>query len=136
MKDQIARHLKTEDLYAAIIVLIPEHTLDRIGETAVRAKLDAILSMGKIEGRLTAIDNDGVQVMQTWQHKGNPEEFVQVTDVHHGVAYRHINCTCQDVKDGIHVSRSPLKLFRESYELWSPPDRLIEGWQHIVDCST
>lgn len=133
MSDHVQRYLKTQELYDAIIVLVPEHTLDRIGETAVRGKLDALLSMGKIEGRLTAIDNDGVQLMQTWRHKGDPDYFVQVTDAHHGVAYRHVNCTCKGVKKGIHVSRSPIKLFRQDYELWSPPDRLIEDWQRIVD---
>lgn len=54
MNGQVQRTLKIEDLYAAIIVLIPEHTINRISETAIRGKLDAILSVGKIEGRLSA----------------------------------------------------------------------------------
>jgi len=54
VKSQTDRFLRTQELYDAIIVLIPETALDRIGETEVRGKLDAILSMGKIEGRLSA----------------------------------------------------------------------------------
>lgn len=79
MDSHIQRHLRIEELYQALIVLIPEHTIDRISETAIRGKLDAILSMGKIEGRLTTYNG-------TAPFEGSPED-----------------------------------------------DRLIEGWQRIVD---
>lgn len=59
MNGQVERTLKIEDLYAAIIVLIPEHTINQISETAIRGKLDAILSMGKIAGRLSAYIDAG-----------------------------------------------------------------------------
>jgi hypothetical protein len=56
--NQVQRVLRTAELYDAILVLIPEHTIDRIGETEIRGKLDVILSMGKIEGRLSATHPD------------------------------------------------------------------------------
>ncbi len=58
IQNQVQRHLKIEALYREILDLIGEDILDQISETTVRGKLDAILSMGKIEGRLTAY-NDG-----------------------------------------------------------------------------
>lgn len=130
MSTQIQRHLKTEELYDKVLRMMFD---EDITTEQIRGKLDAILSQGKIEGRLTAIDNDGVQMMQTWRSKNDTEQYVQVTDVHRGVAYRHINCTCPGVEDALHVIRSQVSLFQEEYELWSPPDRLIEDWQRIVD---
>lgn len=52
------RYLRTEALYQEIIDMICPDVIKEIGETGVRIKLDAILSQGKIEGRLTAY-NDG-----------------------------------------------------------------------------
>lgn len=51
---QVQRHLKTEELYREILDLIGESALEQISETTVRGKLDAILTLGKIGGRLTA----------------------------------------------------------------------------------
>lgn len=68
---QIQRHLKTEELYKEIIALIPEAVLKVVSETHVRGKLDAILSMGKIEGRLTAVHPDtgphNDRLIEDWQ---------------------------------------------------------------------
>lgn len=74
MSNQIQRYLKTEELYDAIIVLIPEHTIDRISETAIRGILDAILTQGKIEGRLLShtvhgfpVSPHGDRLIEAWQ---------------------------------------------------------------------
>lgn len=48
------RYLRTEELYREIIDMVCPDVIKEIGETGVRIKLDAILSQGKIEGRLTA----------------------------------------------------------------------------------
>lgn len=67
MENQIQRHLKTEEFYQEIIALIPEETLKKISETTVRGKLDAILTMGKIEGRMSApISLYGDRLIQDW----------------------------------------------------------------------
>jgi hypothetical protein len=59
MSDQVQRYLKTAELYGWVIDLIPEGVIKAVGgETVVLGKLDAILSQGKIQGRLTAY-NDG-----------------------------------------------------------------------------
>lgn len=51
---QVQRSLKAEELYREILDLIGESALEQISETTVRGKLDALLALGKIEGRLTA----------------------------------------------------------------------------------
>lgn len=52
---QVQRTLRAEELYREIIALLPESVVRAVGgETVIRGKLDAILTLGKIEGRLTA----------------------------------------------------------------------------------
>lgn len=75
MANQVQRFLRTEELYKEIIGLIPEAVIRAVGgETVVRGKLDAILSQGKIEGRLSGLvhdpavswpDND--RLIEDWQ---------------------------------------------------------------------
>lgn len=149
MVNQVQRFLKTEELYDAIIVLIPEHTIDKIGETAIRGKLDAILSQGKIEGRLTALsDPMEPQAGHLWYRRENPDDVVEIESVGRDhrltvhVFYRHTNpeaCACGAPDHGIHArrghaSREALEHFTSAYALkQAPPDRLIEDWQRIVD---
>lgn len=53
--NQVQRFLRTEELYREIIALLPESAIRAVGgETEIRGRLDAILALGKIEGRLTA----------------------------------------------------------------------------------
>lgn len=61
MSGQVQRFLRTEELYQQIIDLYPSALLDVVGETYVRNRLDAILSQGKIEGRMSAY-NDGSMI--------------------------------------------------------------------------
>ena len=61
MTDQIARHLRTEELYDLIVENIAYSEDPAVGfhsSTQVRRVLDQIVTHGKIEGRLTA-KNDG-----------------------------------------------------------------------------
>lgn len=58
--DQVQRFLRTEELYKGIIGLIPESVLRVVGETYVRGLLDAVLSQGKIEGRMPAYDDGSI----------------------------------------------------------------------------
>ncbi len=59
MESQVARYLKTAELYDWVLNLISEDTFDEVGgRGAVQGVLDAILSMGKIEGRMTALHAD------------------------------------------------------------------------------
>lgn len=70
---QVQRYLRTEELYREILDLVGESALDEISETAVRGKLDAILAQGKIEGRLTAAEQntfifaDSDRLIEDWQ---------------------------------------------------------------------
>jgi hypothetical protein len=56
--NQVQRYLRTEELYREIIDMVCPDVLKEIGESGVRGKLDALISKGKIEGRLSAY-NDG-----------------------------------------------------------------------------
>jgi hypothetical protein len=60
MTGQVQRYLKTEELYDAIIDMICPDVIKEIGETPIRSKLDAILTQGKIEGRVTAYTDAGM----------------------------------------------------------------------------
>lgn len=64
--NQIARYLRTEELYQQILDMVCENVFEEIGETGVRGKLDALLSQGKIEGRMTGHTVHG--------HPVNPRE--------------------------------------------------------------
>lgn len=70
---QVQRYLRTEELYKKIIDLYPSALLDVVGETHVRGILDAILSQGKIEGRLSAYGKDAIaapnhdRLIEDWQ---------------------------------------------------------------------
>jgi hypothetical protein len=73
--NQVQRYLRTEELYKEIIGLIPESVTRAVGgETVVRGKLDAILSQGKIEGRLLShnvhgfpVSPHGDRLIEDWQ---------------------------------------------------------------------
>ena len=68
---QIARYLRTEALYQEILDMVCETVFEEIGETGVRGVLDAILSQGKIEGRMTALHKDTTaeddQLIEGWK---------------------------------------------------------------------
>lgn len=138
--NQVERFLKTQELYDAIIALIPEHTIDRVGETAVRGKLDAILSMGKIEGRLTALDEKLRQpvVGEVWRNRIAPDDTVEIYAIQDDgtIAYRHANPSCAPGYYAAmgRVSRRSWQSFRPLYEPVTPQcDRLIEDWMKIVE---
>jgi hypothetical protein len=150
MTGQIQRHLRTEKLYDNVLSLITEDTVDDVdGLSVVRGMLDAILSQGKIEGRLTALSAPvEPKAGHLWYRRGNPDDVVEIESVgrdHHlttHIFYRHTNpeaCTCGAPNHGIHArrghaSRELLERFTETYALkQAPPDRLIEDWQRIVD---
>lgn len=59
---QADRCLKTEDLYKEILDLVCDNVFEEIGETAVRGKLDRLLIMGKIEGRVVSHTVHGIPV--------------------------------------------------------------------------
>jgi hypothetical protein len=66
------RYLLTEELYGEIIGLIPESVIRAVGgESVIRGKLDAIISQGKIEGRLTVygygVSPEGDRLIEDWQ---------------------------------------------------------------------
>jgi hypothetical protein len=150
VNDYVQRHLKTEEFYREIIAMIPEETIKAAGgETPIRGKLDAILSLGKIEGRLSALsDPMEPQSGHLWYRREEPDDVVEIEsvgrdtrlDVH--VMYRHTNpetCACGAPSHGIHArrghaSRALLEHFTEVYALQqAPPDRLIEDWMRIVE---
>ena len=61
MTDQIARHLRTEELYDLIVERITYSEDPTVGfhsSTQVRRVLDQIITQGKIEGRLTALSSN------------------------------------------------------------------------------
>lgn len=112
LSDQVRRYLHTEKLYAQLIELIPEATLKRVGgESHVRGILDGIMSMGKVEGRLTgfmtllnnreAVDQraESDRLIEDWlniAHGGVPRETLPDEE---GVASARIGQT-------LHVSES------------------------------
>jgi len=148
---QTARYLRTEELYDWVLSLITEDAFDDVGGTgAVRARLDGILSQGKIEGRLSALaQTQEPQPHDVYQRRKCPEDLVEVEFVGKTsssatahVFYRHIvpqACACGSPDSGIHarrghVSRHVLPDFAHEYTPVHPvPDPLIEGWQAIVD---
>lgn len=73
MTGQIQHNLKTEKLYKRIIGMYPGSVMDAVGETHIRGILDAILTQGKIEGRLTAAEKnefifaDSDRLIEGWQ---------------------------------------------------------------------
>jgi hypothetical protein len=71
---QVQRFLGTQELYDQVLSLISEDTFDEVGgRSVVQGWLDAILSMGKIEGRLTAAEKnefifaDNDRLIEGWQ---------------------------------------------------------------------
>lgn len=68
MENQIDRYLRTEELYRQILGMVRGDVLGKIGESGVRGVLDALLSQGKIEGRLSApISLCGDRLIEDWQ---------------------------------------------------------------------
>jgi hypothetical protein len=124
--------------------MYPGSVMDSVGETHIRGILDAILSQGKIEGRLSALNGmpRTPVVGETWQLQGgydDPVEIVAVApsdDAPEMVAYRHTDCDCISPFHAVkgHVSERMLDSFLRLYEPRSPrPDWLIEQWQRIVE---
>jgi hypothetical protein len=71
--NQVQRYLRTEGLYQEIIDMVCPDVLKEKGETYVRGKLDALLALGKIEGRLSAAEQntfifaDNDRLIEDWQ---------------------------------------------------------------------
>lgn len=71
--DQVQRYLRTEELYQKILDMVGDSVFEARGETYVRGVLDALLSQGKIEGRLTAAEQntfifaDNDRLIEDWQ---------------------------------------------------------------------
>lgn len=70
MSTQIQRHLKTEELYDKVLRMMFD---EDITTAQIRGKLDAILSQGKIEGRLSAYGEGSIsspshdRLIEDWQ---------------------------------------------------------------------
>lgn len=68
MENQIDRYLRTEELYRQILGMVRGDVLEKIGESGVRGVLDALLSQGKIEGRLSTPNSlCGDRLIEDWQ---------------------------------------------------------------------
>lgn len=73
MGNQIDRYLRTEELYRQIVGMVRGDVLGKIGESGVRGVLDALLSQGKIEGRLSAYGRGAIaspshdRLIEDWQ---------------------------------------------------------------------
>lgn len=133
---QIERHLKTEALYKRIIGMYPGSVMDAVGETHIRGILDAILSQGKIEGRLTALaERQRIPaVNEVWVPVDDPQDSVEVkftvdvpvvhyrsTGTGRSPAQTHLSCRVSYFLNWHTPATEPV------------PDHLIEAWQRIVD---
>jgi hypothetical protein len=137
MDSHIQRHLKAEEFYQEIIALIPEEVIKAAGgETPIRGKLDAILTLGKIDGRLSALGERVPAAGERWIPRDDPEDSVEIKSVEtvpavhyrstgtgHRPAQTHMSCRVADF----------LKWHTPVTD--SAPDQLIEGWTRIVEAS-
>mgnify|MGYP001574176126 CR=1 FL=1 len=139
MTSQTERFLRTEELYDEVTCLITEDTMDDVGGVGhVRGLLDAILSQGKIEGRLSALPDRVPGGGETWRLQTDHRQSVYVHGVSRAqlVVYRDPHCPCINEEHGIsgHQNSTTIQMFTEMYEpVDGSPDRMIEGWQRIVD---
>lgn len=151
MTDQIARHLRTEELYDLITENIAYSEDPATGfhsSTQVRRVLDQILSQGKIEARLTALSQRHRLPLrgEVWGHRDRPHDLVMVDSTGPDecgprVFYHHTSpddCSCKHADKGPHAqSGHRSNAMYWEFFVWYRPvelnDRLIEDWQEIVD---
>lgn len=151
MTGQVTRYLRTGELYQKVLDLVfATCCTDDINPDDIRRALDAVLTQGKIEGRMSVMAAPlSPQAGQTWSRRDNPDDVVEIETVSVSVAdatfhvlYRHRDpeqCPCGQPMGGFHArrghrSRATVEDFTRMY-VWdrADGDRLIEGWQRIVD---
>ena len=139
MTSQAERYLRTEELYQDVLGIIygPPYTED-VNPDDIRRVLDRILSQGKIEGRLSALPDRVPGGGETWRLQTDHRQSVYVHGVSRAqlVVYRDPHCPCINEEHGVsgHQNSTTIQMFTEMYEpVDGSPDRMIEGWQRIVD---